>query len=251
MVRFIGPFALKAGETKKHTISIPNYVGSVRTMVIAGQNGAYGNAETTTPVRKPVMVLATLPRVLGPGESVDLPVNVFAMKESVKEVDVRIEANELFEIVGSKTATVNFSEPGDELVSFKLKTKPAIGVGTIRVEVRSGNETAHHEIEIAVRNPNTPYVDVKNAVVAEGKEWNIDFEPQGMIGSNTAVLEISRIPPIDFGRRLDYLIRYPHGCIEQTTSGIFPQLFVADVMDLNSQRKSEIPQTIDAGNYEN
>ncbi len=247
MVRFIGPFAIKAGETKKHTISIPNYVGSVRTMVVAGQNGAYGNAETTTPVRKPVMVLATLPRVLGPGENVDLPVNVFAMKESVEEVDVRIEANELFEIVGSKTATVNFSEPGDELVSFKLKTKPAIGVGRIRVEVRSGNETAHHEIEIAVRNPNTPYVDVKNAVVSEGKEWNIDFEPQGMIGSNTAVLEISRIPPIDFGRRLDYLIRYPHGCIEQTTSGIFPQLFVADVMELTSQRKSEIQKNIDAG----
>ncbi len=247
MVRFIGPFELKAGETRKHVISIPNYVGSVRTMVVAGQDGAYGNAETTTPVRKPVMVLATLPRVLGPGESVDLPVNVFAMKESIKEVDVQVEANDLFEIVGSKTARVNFLEPGDEIVSFKLKTKPNIGMGKIRVEVRSGNETAHHDIEIAIRNPNTPFVDVKNAVVAEGKEWNIEFEPQGMIGTNLATLEVSRIPPIDFGKRLDFLIRYPHGCVEQTTSGLFPQLFVADVMELSSQRKSEIQKNIDAG----
>lgn len=247
MVRFMGPFALKAGETNHHSITIPNYVGSVRTMVIAGQDGAYGNTETTTPVRKPVMVLATLPRVLGPGESVALPVNVFAMKESVKEVKVRIEANDMFEITGSKTATVNFTQPGDELVLFQLKTKSAIGVGKVRVEVTSGNETAYHEIEIAVRNPNTAFVDVKNAVIDAGKDWNIEFELQGMIGTNSVTLEISRIPPVDFGRRLKYLTQYPYGGLEQTTSTIFTQLFVTDVMDLSEAEKAKIQKNIEAG----
>jgi uncharacterized protein YfaS (alpha-2-macroglobulin family) len=37
-------------------------------MVIAGHDGAYGFAEKAVAVKKPLMILATLPRVLGPSE---------------------------------------------------------------------------------------------------------------------------------------------------------------------------------------
>lgn len=46
------------------------------------------------------------------------------------------------------------------MVTFSLKTKDAIGVGKVRVEARSGRETAYHEIEIAIRNPNQPFTQV-------------------------------------------------------------------------------------------
>ncbi|MBO6522591.1 MAG: hypothetical protein JJ971_02090 [Balneolaceae bacterium] len=245
MVRFKGPYYLRPGETNQHTISIPNYIGSVRTMVIAGQDGAYGQVEKTTPVRKPVMVLTTLPRVLGPSETVHLPVSVFAMKEDVRNVSVLLEASDIFEIQGEASSTIRFDEPGDQLVNFTLKTKSEIGVGTVRVEVRSGQETAYHEIEIAVRNPNTPFVDIKEEVLDESETWSLNFDPQGMIGTNTAMLEVSRIPPIDFGRRLDYLLRYPHGCIEQTTSSAFPQLFISDVMDISDEQQSRVENNIE------
>ena len=64
VVKYLGPFDLKKGEKKSQKISLPNYIGSVRTMVIAGnvKNEAFGNAEKTVPVKKPLMVLATLPR---------------------------------------------------------------------------------------------------------------------------------------------------------------------------------------------
>ncbi len=70
---------------------MPNYIGSVKAMVVAGQDGAYGSAEKAVPVKKPLMVLATLPRVMGPGESVKLPVTVFAMDKQVKDVQVQIK----------------------------------------------------------------------------------------------------------------------------------------------------------------
>ena len=192
------------------------------------------------------MVLATLPRVLGPGETVDLPVSVFAMKENVDNVQLRLEANELFEIVDEETMTLNFEEPGDQVVTFKLKTKPQIGVGKVRVEATGGGEMAYHEIEIAVRNPNSPFVDVRSEIVEEGESWSESFEPQGMPGTNTATLELSRIPPIDFGKRLGYLMRYPHGCIEQTTSAVFPQLYVGKVMELSADKKAKIQENVEA-----
>ena len=86
---YLGPFELEKGKENNHHIQMPNYVGSVRTMVIAGQDKCYGSAFETTPVRKPLMVLATLPRVISPGEKVALPVNVFAMDASVKNVKIK------------------------------------------------------------------------------------------------------------------------------------------------------------------
>ena len=76
MVKFLGPFKLGSGEIKTHSVQIPNYVGSVRAMVVASDanNEAYGNDEKTAFVRKPVMVLASLPRKITPQETVTFPV---------------------------------------------------------------------------------------------------------------------------------------------------------------------------------
>lgn len=246
MVKFLGPFELKVSGKGSHKIKMPNYVGSVRTMIIAGHEGAYGSAEKTTPVRKPLMVLATLPRVLGPGEQVALPVTVFAMEDHIKNVDLEIETNGLFSTPDLKK-NVQFSRTGEQVIYFDLSVVEAIGVGKVKVKAKSGKETATYDIELDVRNPNPEVTEFADYIVEEGKTWTTDYTPVGMAGTNTGVLEISNIPPIDFGRRLRYLIRYPHGCVEQTTSSVFPQLYLTDVMKLDAATKHSISENISAG----
>ena len=45
MVRFFGPYELKKGQSRTTTFTLPQYIGSVRVMVVAGHDGAYGNEE--------------------------------------------------------------------------------------------------------------------------------------------------------------------------------------------------------------
>jgi uncharacterized protein YfaS (alpha-2-macroglobulin family) len=230
MVRFIGPFQLKAGDKNSHKIQIPNYIGSVRTMVIAAKDGAYGNSEKTCPVKKPLMMLATLPRLLSPGETVKLPVTVFAMDEKIKNVKIQVEANEFFSI-SEKEKSMVFNATGDKTLDFELKVNERIGVGKIKVLASSGKESAHYEIELEVRSPNPEVTQFVYGIVEENQSISKEFFLPGMKGTNKGILELSVMPPIDFGRRLKYLIKYPHGCIEQTTSAAFPQLFLSDVME--------------------
>lgn len=247
VVMFYGPFTLKSGDKKVHRITMPNYVGSVRTMVVAGENGAYGAVEKTTQVRKPLMILATLPRVVGPGESVKLPVTVFAMDPNVKNVRLKIEPNELLSPVGEKEKSIAFEKVGEQVVNFDLNVVSRLGIARIKILAESGSIKATYDIELDVRNPNPRVVNVTDTVLNAGESWVLTPNLPGMMGTNKGVLELSNIPPIDFGRRLEYLIDYPHGCIEQTTSAVFPQLFLDGVVKLTSDKKSEIDDNIRAG----
>ncbi len=246
MVKFMGPFHIGKGEKKTSEFMIPQYVGSVRVMVVAGEDFAYGSNDKTVPVRKPLMILGTLPRVVGPNEEVDLPVTVFAMEKFVKNVSVSVSMNNMFMLEDAGSKNVSFTDIGDEVVTFKLKVAPKLGIGKVKIFAKSSGETAANDIEIDVRNPNPKVTDVIETVIDAGKTWSTEYTPVGMAGTNAGTLEISNIPPIDLGRRLKYLIEYPHGCIEQTTSSAFPQLYLSNIMELNSDFKTRIDQNIRA-----
>lgn len=246
MVRFIGPFKLGAGSTANHKIDIPNYIGSVRTMVIAGQDGAYGNAEKTTPVKKPLMAIATLPRVLSPNEIVNLPVTIFAMEDKVKDVKVQVKTNSLLKVQGSPVQNIRFDRVGDQVVNFSIEVPQKIGKATVEVIATGAGERSTFEIELDVRNPNLPVTNVTESVVNPGESWSSLVELPGMPGTNIATLEVSTIPPIDLEKRLQYLIRYPHGCLEQTTSKAFPQLYLKTFVDMDAEMKKSIENNVTA-----
>jgi len=247
VVRFVGPFKLERGKKAKHDFTISNYVGSVRVMVVATDGEkAYGHAEQAVPVRKPLMVLATLPRVLAPGETADLPVTVFAMDAKVKDVKVKLEPNEFLVPDGPSEKTVRFTAMGDQVVTFRVKVKEAVGVAKVKVTASGAGESAFERIELQVRQPNLPSTEVTEALVDAGKNWSGTPAPLGVKGTNSAYLEISTIPPVDMGRRLQYLIDYPHGCLEQTTSKAFPQLFIAQVMELPARSEQAMRGNVEA-----
>lgn len=249
VVKHLGPFYLKAGEKKVHKVTLPNYIGSVRAMVVAGNatNEAYGNAEKAVPVKKPLMVLASLPRKLSPGEKVTLPVTVFTTEKNIEEVSVQLNLSNGIEVVGQKESLLNFSKTGEQMTYFNLDVSKANGINTIEVIAKSGLKTAKYQVEIDVENPNPMTSKVINKVVQANGELTLDFTTFGVTGTNSTAIQISTVPPIDFDRRLSYLIQYPHGCVEQTTSSVFPQLFMNDLFDLSSKKKNRIQENIKQG----
>lgn len=247
MVRFLGPFEVAAGATRTHRVDIPAYIGSVRVMVVARDKESYGNADKTVKVRKPLMLLATMPRVLGPGETFALPVNVFAMKKHIKNVKVTIEPNGMFELMDSKSKSIEFTQEGDELVNFKVKTKEKIGLGKVKIKAVCGNEVATQEIEIDIR-PSNPYTfDVEEFQLEPGKSVSTEVLFDGLQGSQEATVSVSTVPQMNLEKRLEYLVRYPHGCVEQTTSSVFPQLYLPVLEELTKDQKNAISKNIKAG----
>ena len=249
VVKFIGPFYLDKGKQKTHTLKLPMYVGSVRTMVVAGQDGAYGKAEKTSFVRTPLMLLSTLPRVLSTQEEITVPVNIFAMEKEVKNVTVSIQATGGgVQIVGNKQQSITFAQPGDQLTFFKIKTGSQTGKATIHLTASGDGKQTKETIEIEVRNPN-PAVTLRTSKWVEGGESvTIPYNLNNASPANSRLLmEVSRIPSVDISRRFDFLYNYQHHCTEQLTSKVLPLLFVSQFKAIDSEEAEKIKANIQEG----
>ncbi|MCB1053695.1 MAG: hypothetical protein KDC71_24035, partial [Acidobacteria bacterium] len=247
LVRFLGPFTLEAGQTGKHQVDIPNTIGAVRTMVVAAHQGTFGRTEKSTPIRKPLMVLGTLPRVLGPDESLDFPVSIFVGQEGLDQVEVRFEASEGIEFgLKNPTQMIKTQGLGEYSASCPIRVVGNAGWRHLKVHTKAGNMEAIWETDIEVRLPNPPAESGFDALVEAGKTWETQLTAIGVPGTNQGSIELSVLPPLNLENRLGQLIHYPHGCLEQTTSGAFPQLFLSSLMDLPPQRVQEIRGNISA-----
>ncbi len=252
VVLHIGPFRLEKGQTAKHRLRLDNYIGSVRVMAVCSApapngKGAYGAAEKTCSVRKPVMVLPTLPRVLGPGESIRLPVEVFAIENTVRSATVRLsEKSGNVRITGPTTHSLTFTQPGSQLVYFDVQVGRKSGSAQFVIEATGGGETARETVDIAIRNPQPVQTAIWNGTAEAGREWSTSVDVGQYEDLSQLTLEVSALPPINWSRHLQYLIRYPHGCLEQIISGAFPQLYADAVVPLSPEQREQITRNITA-----
>jgi alpha-2-macroglobulin len=244
VVKYLGPFTSN-GSKKTHTFKLPQYVGSVKVMVIAGENGAYGFAEKAVKVKKPLMIMATMPRVLSPGEQLKLPVTVFAMDQSVKNVSIEVQSNAFTYPVGNRRNIV-FTKTGEQLVFLDLVTKNFSGIAKVKVIAKSGKESAVSDVELDVRNPSPVITKVIDRTMEANQRLGIPITAFGTAGTSKITLEVSSIPAMNLEKRLNYLIQYPHGCVEQITSAAFPQLFLGNMVDLSPSRKAITERNIKA-----
>ena len=228
VVQFLGPFTLKKG-TATHEVTLPMYIGSLRVMVVAGHDGAYGNADRTVTVKSPLMVLSSLPAQVCTGEQVVLPVNVFALTDDIRNAQVTVKATGALQVDGDASASASFAKAGDQVVRFALK---AVGEGPAQVTVQANGAShkAHETIDIQVVNPNPETVAVRSEKIAAGKAVTFD-------AGAGSTLELAGFPAVDAAGLYKTMKNYPYNCTEQlsarglTLLHLLPQLSEADAAE--------------------
>ena len=204
----LGARSIKAKGTDEVKLKLPQYVGSVRVMVVAAHDGAYGNAEKTVPVQSPLMVITTLPRRIGCGEQVAVPVNVFALEEGVKDATVTIQADGPVTFTGGNSRTVHFEGPGDQLVYFTLKAGDEEGVSHVKVLAQGAGKKASEEIALPVLNPQPEITRVQRFTLKAGESRAVE----------DGKLQVSGYPAPDVHALFTQMRDYPYDCSEQLSA---------------------------------
>lgn len=242
VVQYLGPFTLAAGEKKMLSFTMPEYVGAVRAIAVAGSNGAYGLAEKTIPVKADIMIQAALPRTIGTHEQLEVPVTVFNGTDAVQHAQVALETAGAIPS-GVQEKHIDIPASSNETLTFTVNTKNA-GTAHFTAAVKAGKASAQSVTPVEIQPRGMPVRYHTAFTLKPSETTNVSVPSPTEAGTTVLSLELSSVPQLNLADRLDYLISYPHGCIEQITSGAFPQLYLADFMQLSPAEKMRIQQHV-------
>ena len=246
VVLFHEPVEIKPGKTVRTEFVMPNYVGAVRVMVVGAAGRSYVSREKSIPVKQSLMVLPTVPRVIRPGDVFEVPVTVFALDSTVRNTRVALDVSSSLTAEDPAVRTVQFAKPGEKDIRFPVKAGADVGEASVTVEARSGDETSDYQVDLPVLSANPFYTEVTDTFITKGQSVTFVPEKFGIEGTNAARLAFTRIPDIQLEKRYKFLIRYPYGCIEQTVSSVFPQLYLDALVDLEAHEKEAVTDHINA-----
>lgn len=242
VVFYFGPIELKKGETKELEFQMPEYIGEVRLMAVFANEEAYGMAEEKVKVKSDLMLSPTLPRTIGVGETIQLPVTVFNTTETRKKVSVQMDAKGAN--VFKNSETVELAANSNKTIFFKMPFDNA-GTNEISFVAKEGfKEVSRSTTEIAVASRGMPYEIVKTFAIKSNEKINQAFETIGENGSKAFSIEVSKNKPIGVEKHLNYLLSFPHGCVEQITSKVFAQLYLHKMLNLNQKAIADIKNNI-------
>lgn len=208
---------------------VPEFQGALRVMVVAFERERFGAASKIVKVRDPIVVTPTLPRFFGPLDKVEMPVEVYngTKKEANIEVSTQIEGR--IKVMGSKSQNLKLPAEGRGVVTFNLLADEVAGKATVTVVGRAAGAETQATTELTIRPPNT----VTTEGAAFSASWNAEGKytiPGGfMEGTQKVNITVGGAPVAQFGAALQYLLRYPFGCVEQTTSRAFPLLYFKEL----------------------
>jgi len=241
---FAGPIMTDDKGTARFSFKMPNYIGAVRVMAVGAKGDCYGSVERTVPVRTPLMVMPTMPRLLGPEDQFTVPVTVFALKKEIRKVKVKLEVSGPVEILPPSERKLNFTKTGEQDTYFRVRVHGATGMAKVRVSAKSGKHQADHTASIKVR-PYSPRISrAFSRETKPGESIRVKIPGDGISGTNTATISLSSRPRLQLQHRLGWLMHYPYGCIEQTVSSVFGQLMLLDFIEADGRDRREIDDAI-------
>ncbi|KAA6439592.1 alpha-2-macroglobulin family protein [Dyadobacter flavalbus] len=224
---------LKANGNGEATfdVDIPQFSGDLRITAVAYKNNAFGSAAKNMKVADPIVISAGLPRFLSPGDELTLPVNISNTEQKAAPATVTLQLNgPLTSDKASSTQKIVIPAGKETRAVFSVKALLAMGIGNVTIKVNAFGETFVNQTQLTIR-PASPLLKTSNSgTIAGGKQGLIDLTTSFIPATSRSQVVFSRSPLVQGGgKALATLLGYPYGCLEQTISKAFPQIYFSDL----------------------
>jgi uncharacterized protein YfaS (alpha-2-macroglobulin family) len=223
---------LKAsGGKASYTIDIPEFSGALRVMAVAYKGKSFGSAEKTMRVADPIVISSALPRFLSPNDEATMPVTLTNTTNKPAQATAQIDVQGAVRVVGGAQQSVTIPPNSEAQVVFTVAAAQSVGTGAVNVTVSGLGEKFTQKTDVTVR-PITSLLKTSGAgsIKAGGQAaFTLGGGVNYVQGSAKGKLVVSKSPIAQFTKNLSALVGYPYGCVEQTISRAFPQLYVADL----------------------
>ena len=212
-------------------IDIPQFSGSLRIMAVSYRDKKFGSSSKNMTVADPLVISATLPRFLSPADTILVPVNISNTTENVAKCKTKIKLEGPLDVIGTDDINIDIPANAESEVLYSVAVHQAIGESKITIDVSAFGEDFSHETDMPVRPLSPLQKHYTSGIIKAGDSETLSLISDKYIAASASnKVVFSRSPIVEFADDLDYLLRYPYGCVEQTVSSVFPQLYFADLV---------------------
>jgi uncharacterized protein YfaS (alpha-2-macroglobulin family) len=254
LAKWSGILTADASGLVRYKVRLPQFSGALRVMAVAYKDDAFASAEQTMKVADPVVISTALPRFMSPGDTIDVPVTL--TNTTGKTVGVRVTTlligslKEIYPQHEIVPVLINIPPNRESNYTFQLKVGQTIGNASITVSAEKlpdvlkaksekttqKGEIFSEKIEVPIRPAAPLEKRTGSGDATAGSPATLDLRTDFLPTSLRSKMLLSRSPLTQFSKNLDYLLQYPYGCLEQTVSAAFPQLYFGDLAATLNQK---------------
>ena len=236
-MRRVKPVALWSGVVETDgqgdaavSFKLPEFQGALRVMVVSSRGRRFGSADHMVRVRDPIVVQPTFPRFLSLDETFQIPVSVRNDTGRDAPFKVTLAVTGPVDLPQGKVLSIDVPNGAERLVYFPAKTGENGGDVHFEVTAEGNQQSIHATADLPVR-PDLPARTRESAGAFQEKTMSLPIEDSAWArpGTLRRTLRIGPVPLLQFSGKLEYLLHYPYGCIEQTVSTAFPLIYLEDL----------------------
>ena len=246
MAQFSGPVEVVGGKARV-TFDLPEFNGTVRLMAVVWSATGVGQAEADVLVRDPVVVTASLPRFLAPGDEARMLVEITHARGPAGEMELSAISSGVAIAGGSLMRKVALEELGTARLSVPIRVE-AEGVHTIDLAlVTPDGQRLTKTLSLPVASLDPEVARTSRIELAPGQRFTLtrDIFDGLRPGSGRATITAGPLARIDAAGLLDQLDRYPYGCTEQQTSRALPLLYMGGIAEaMGLADRADLPDRI-------
>ncbi|MBR4666846.1 MAG: hypothetical protein IKO93_23465, partial [Lentisphaeria bacterium] len=210
---------VQVNGSKEFEIALPDHLGAMRLMAVASAADRAGSAQKMLKMRDKLDILPTVPQVCAPGDQAELTFALFnhELPDGKAQFELALPA-------GKKIQAEPVFKKGKSAVFRTVIQVPAKeGLYTLKAMLKKDGIVKYKEVKLPVRLPNPAVTYTVMRTLKPGEKWDSGKAPAfaadaeysiTVSGSSAAVLR----------NAVEWLNRYPYGCLEQTVSAAFPFL---------------------------
>lgn len=225
---FNGPVQLDANGEADVPVALPDFNGTLRLSAVVAGADTFGSHSQDMIVAAPVIAELSTPRYLNFGDHSTIALDVQNLTGAAGDFSVDVHGDDGLTVQGGSALTVSLKPQQKQTLRLNVDAGEKAGLHAIDVAVRGTGVSIlrHYALEIEAPTPSTPIV--QRFTIEPGATLQIhDPSVAGLFpGSVSGHLVVSDRLPIDVRAAVKWLLEYPYGCTEQTTSSAYPWLYV-------------------------
>lgn len=223
-------------------LPLPNFNGELRIMAQAWDDNRFGKADKKMKVSAPVIVELSTPRFLSGGDRAVLALDLHNLTDKTQNMKVEVSTNGLIHQNEAKTISVKLDSKQKDIIQIPVIADYGYGTGSVTIAVKgilledNSDTKIERSWSIGVRPAYAGTTRSYVLALDANENWELPNDALTGLIDNTVEgqLVISNQPPLNIAQYIKDLFAYPYGCLEQTTSGLFPSLYA------NSKQLAEL-----------